>query len=65
MGLIHTELFCTLDLVAQSPGSPEGDAVPTNVTLLEPPSAGPKGAVYLRYGLVEGAPATGDMGSGD
>jgi dihydrofolate reductase len=36
-------------------------AVPTNVTLLEAPFAGPKGSVFLRYGLAEGIPATGDM----
>lgn len=36
----------------------DGDAVPTNVTLLEPPVAGPKG-MYLRYGLAEGTPRTG------
>ena len=35
-------------------------AVP-NVTLLEPPVAGPKGTVYLRYGLADGTPGTGDM----
>jgi hypothetical protein len=35
--------------------------VPTNVALLEPPAAGPKGTVYLRYGLAEGTPGTGDM----
>ncbi len=40
-------------------------AVPTNVTLLEPPVAGPKGTVYLRYGLAEGTPRTGDMGAPD
>jgi dihydrofolate reductase len=38
--------------------------VPTNVTLLEPPFAGPKGSVFLRYGLAEGTPATGDMTAG-
>ncbi|PYC80263.1 deaminase [Streptomyces tateyamensis] len=38
-----------------------GGAVPTNVTLLEPPVASPRGTVLLRYGLAEGTPATGDM----
>jgi dihydrofolate reductase len=38
-----------------------GGAVPTNISLLEPPAASPKGTVYLRYGLAEGTPATGDM----
>ena len=36
-------------------------AVPSNVTLLEPPVASPKGVVQLRYGLAEGTPTTGDM----
>jgi dihydrofolate reductase len=43
----------------------DGGAVPTNLTLLEPPLAGGKGSVYLRYGLAEGTPATGDMGAPD
>jgi len=40
-------------------------AVPANLTLLEPPEAGPKGVVHLRYGLAEGVPATGDMSAAD
>lgn len=36
-------------------------AVPTNLTLLEPPVAGPQGTVLLRYGLADGVPSTGDM----
>src|SRR6266576_3903471 len=43
----------------------DGRAVPTNVTLLEPPVAGPKGTVYLRYGLADGTPGTGDMSAPD
>lgn len=43
----------------------EEGAVPTNVTLLEPPVAGPMGAVYLRYGLADGVPGTGDMAAPD
>jgi dihydrofolate reductase len=43
----------------------EEGAVPTNVTLLEPPAATPKGAVYLRYGLADGTPRTGDMSAPD
>ncbi len=43
----------------------DGGEVPTNLTLLEPPAAGPKGTVFLRYGLTEGTPATGDMGAPD
>jgi dihydrofolate reductase len=42
-----------------------GGAVPTNISLLEPPAASPKGTVYLRYGLAEGTPATGDMTAPD
>ncbi|MFC8719301.1 dihydrofolate reductase family protein [Kitasatospora sp. NPDC057198] len=39
-----------------------GDGVvPSNLTLLEPPAASPRGTVLLRYGLAEGVPATGDM----
>jgi hypothetical protein len=40
-------------------------AVPTNVTLLEPPVASSKGTVYLRYGLTDGTPGTGDMSAPD
>lgn len=40
-------------------------AVPANVTLLAPPAAGPSGTVYLRYGLADGIPATGDMAAPD
>src|SRR5215213_676120 len=43
----------------------DGGAVPTNVALLEPPVATPTGTVYLRYGLAEGTPATGDMTAPD
>jgi dihydrofolate reductase len=39
--------------------------VPTNLRLLEPPVASPKGSVYLRYELADGTPATGDMGAPD
>ena len=40
-------------------------AVPTNLALLEPPVASPQGTVYLRYGLAEGTPGTGDMSAPD
>jgi hypothetical protein len=40
-------------------------AVPTNTTLLEPPVASPKGIVFLRYGLADGTPETGDIGAPD
>jgi dihydrofolate reductase len=39
----------------------DNGAVPTNVTLLQPPVASPRGTVFLRYGLTEGVPGTGDM----
>jgi dihydrofolate reductase len=42
-----------------------GGAVPTNLRLVEPASTSPKGAVQLRYELVEGTPATGDMAEDD
>lgn len=35
--------------------------VPTNLRLIEPVVASPKGAVMQRYALVEGTPAVGDM----
>ncbi|GAB3262057.1 dihydrofolate reductase family protein [Kineococcus gypseus] len=40
-------------------------AVPTVLTLLEPPAAGPSGTVLLRYARAGGTPATGDMGAPD
>lgn len=43
----------------------EGGVVPTTLTLLDPPVAGPSGTVYLRYGLADGTPRTGDMGAPD
>ena len=43
----------------------DGGAVPTNITLLDPPVASPTGTVYLRYGLAEGTPATGNMAAPD
>ena len=36
-------------------------AVPTNLTLAEPPVTSKSGAVLLRYALADGTPATGDM----
>jgi hypothetical protein len=36
--------------------------VPTNLSLLEPPATSPSGTVFLRYGLVDGIPGTGEMG---
>lgn len=43
----------------------DGGAVPAKLELLEPPTASPKGSVYLRYGLADGTPGTGDMGTPD
>jgi dihydrofolate reductase len=69
--LLREKLFDRLDLwvhpVVLGVGKKvfDGGAVPTNVTLLEPPAADRKGTVYLRYGLADGIPATGDMGAPD
>ncbi len=69
--LLREKLFDRLDLwvhpIVLGVGKKvfDGGAVPTNVTLLEPPFAGPKGAVFLRYGLAEGTPGTGDMSAPD
>jgi hypothetical protein len=69
--LLREKLFDRLDLwmhpIVLGVGKKvfDGGAVPTNVTLLEPPIAGPKGTVYLRYGLADGTPGTGDMSAPD
>ncbi len=69
--LLREKLFDRLDLwvhpIVLGVGKKlfDGGAVPTNVTLLEPPVAGPKGTVYLRYGLAGGTPGTGDMSAPD
>jgi dihydrofolate reductase len=69
--LLREKLFDRLDLwlhpVMLGVGKKvfDGGAVPTNVTLLEPPLTSPKGTVYLRYGLAEGIPRTGDMSAPD
>jgi dihydrofolate reductase len=65
--LLREKLFDRLDLwvhpVVLGAGKKvfDGGAVPTSVTLLEPPAAGPTGTVYLRYALADGTPGTGDM----
>ncbi|MFE7490055.1 dihydrofolate reductase family protein [Kitasatospora sp. NPDC057541] len=65
--LLRDRLFDRLDLwvhpVVLGVGKKvfDGGAVPTNVTLLEAPVAGPTGTVFLRYGLADGTPRTGDM----
>lgn len=69
--LLREKLFDRLDLwvhpIVLGVGKKvfDGGAVPTNLTLLEPPVTSPKGVVYLRYGLADGTPATGDMGAPD
>jgi dihydrofolate reductase len=63
--LLREKLFDRLDLwvypIVLGVGKKvfDGGAVPTNLTLLEPPAASPKGTVYLRYGRADGTPATG------
>lgn len=65
--LLREQLFDRLDLwlhpIVLGAGKEvfAGGAVPTNVTLLEPPTASPNGTVYLRYGRADGVPQTGDM----
>ncbi|MFF4924366.1 dihydrofolate reductase family protein [Kitasatospora sp. NPDC001119] len=65
--LLREKLFDRLDLwvhpIVLGVGKKVFDdgAVPTNLTLLEPPVAGAQGTVYLRYGLADGTPRTGDM----
>ncbi|MFF2246680.1 dihydrofolate reductase family protein [Arthrobacter sp. NPDC058130] len=39
--------------------------VPTNLRLIEPVAASPKGAVLQRYALADGTPGVGDMGAID
>lgn len=69
--LLRERLFDRLDLwvhpIVLGAGKKvfDGGAVPTNLTLLESPIAGPKGSVYLRYGLADGTPETGDMSAPD
>jgi dihydrofolate reductase len=69
--LLREKLFDRLDLwlhpIVLGVGKKvfDGGAVPTNITLLQPPAASPKGTVFLRYGLAEGTPGTGDMSKPD
>ena len=69
--LLREKLFDRLDLwvhpIVLGVGKKlfDGGAVPTSLTLLEPPAAGAKGSVHLRYGLADGVPATGDMTAPD
>ena len=65
--LLRERLFDRLDLwvhpVVLGSGKTvfAGGAVPTSLTLLEPPAAGGQGTVLLRYARAEGGPRTGDM----
>ncbi|MCG5439069.1 dihydrofolate reductase family protein [Micromonospora foliorum] len=65
--LLHERLFDQLNLwifpIVLGVGKKvfDGGEVPTNLTLLEPPTTSGTGAVLLRYGLAAGTPGTGDM----
>ena len=69
--LLREKLFDRLDLwvhpIVLGVGKKvfDGGAVPTNVALLEPPVSSPNGIVFLRYGLGDGTPGTGDMSAPD
>jgi len=69
--LLREKLFDRLDLwvhpIVLGVGKKVFDdgAVPSNLTLLEPPVASGKGTVYLRYALADGTPGTGDMSAPD
>ncbi len=69
--LLREKLFDRLDLwvhpIVLGVGKKvfESGAVPTNIRLLEPPVASGKGTVFLRYGLADGTPGTGDMSAPD
>lgn len=65
--LLREKLFDRIDLwlhpITLGTGKKifDGGAVPTNLTLLQPPAASPNGIVHLQYGLADGVPGTGDM----
>src|SRR5690349_21568846 len=69
--LLREKLFDRLDLwihpITLGVGKKvfDGGVVPTNMKLLEPPTASDKGTVFLRYGVVDGEPGTGDMSAPD
>ena len=69
--LLRDKLFDRLDLwvhpvvLGQGKKVFDDGAVPTNITLLEPPVASPSGIVYLKYGIADGTPETGDMSEHD
>ncbi|WP_407317576.1 dihydrofolate reductase family protein [Isoptericola halotolerans] len=43
----------------------DGGEVPANLTLMDPPTASPRGVVHLHYGLADGTPATGNLAAPD
>ncbi|GFG65499.1 deaminase reductase [Mycobacterium kubicae] len=69
--LLREKLFDRIDLwlhpimLGEGKKVFDGGVVPTNLTLLEPPASGGKGTVFLRYGLADGIPTTGDMSAPD
>jgi dihydrofolate reductase len=69
--LLREQLFDRLDLwvhpIVLGVGKKlfDGGAVPTTLTLLQPPETSPKGTVFLSYGMAGGTPATGDMAAPD
>ncbi|OBK53626.1 dihydrofolate reductase family protein [Mycobacterium kubicae] len=69
--LLREKLFDRIDLwlhpimLGEGKKVFDGGVAPTNLKLLEPPSSGGKGTVFLRYGLADGIPTTGDMSAPD
>ncbi len=69
--LVSERLFDRLDLwlhpIVLGTGKKvfEDGVLPANLTLLEPPAASGTGTVFLRYGLADGTPGTGDMSAPD
>ncbi|GAA1458916.1 dihydrofolate reductase family protein [Williamsia maris] len=65
--LLREKLFDRLDLwihpIVLGVGKKvfDGGAVPTSLRLLAPPVSDPVGTVHVRYGPLDGVPATGDM----
>ncbi|MGU3437519.1 dihydrofolate reductase family protein [Actinomycetes bacterium M1A6_2h] len=65
--LLREQLFDRLDLwihpIVLGMGKKlfDGGAVPSSLTLLEPPVASPSGVVQMRYARTDAAPTTGDM----
>lgn len=65
--LLRERLFDVVDLwlhpvvLGQGKKVFASGVVPTTLALLQPPAGSPNGVVHLRYGRLEGLPATGDM----